>query len=309
MNIPHLIVSVFALITLFLFSIQKFSSHIQRIAGEKLKTILHNSTKTPFRGFLAGTLVTALIQSSTATSVILVSLVDAGLISFHASLGAIIGSNIGTTITAWLIALKLTYIAPFIVILGFIISQTHTRFQKYGKALFYFGIMFFALFSISFFLEPLKDSSLLKNILSGESNLLLTIIIGAVATLILQSSAVFTGLVITLASGGLIDIGGAVGLILGSNIGTTATAFIASITANIEAKKVAMAHILFNVIGVIIFLPFITPFISLIRYISPEITIQVVNAHFLFNIISVILGLVFIKPFGVLIERLVKTKS
>ncbi len=308
MNIPHLIVSVFALITLFLFSIQKFSSHIQKIAGDKFKTLLHNSTKTPLRGFLAGTIVTALIQSSTATSVILVSLVDAGLITFHASLGAIIGSNIGTTITAWLIALKLTYIAPFIVIIGFIVSQTHTRFQKYGKMLFYFGIMFFALFSISFFLEPLKDSPFLKQLLSGESSLFLTILIGAVVTLVLQSSAVFTGLVITLASSGLIGLPGAIGLILGSNVGTTATAFIASITANTEAKKVAIAHILFNVIGVIIFLPFISPFIALIKFISPEITIQVVNAHFLFNIISVILGLVFIKPFGALIERLVKTK-
>jgi phosphate:Na+ symporter len=308
MNIPHIIVSVFALITLFLFSIQKFSSHIQRIAGEKFKTLLHNSTKTPFRGFLAGTVVTALIQSSTATSVILVSLVDAGLITFHASLGAIIGSNIGTTITAWLIALKLTYIAPFIVIVGFIISQTHTRFQKYGKTLFYFGIMFFALFSISFFLEPLKDSPTFKVLLSDGNGLFISILIGAVTTLILQSSAVFTGLVITLASSGLIGLVGAVGLILGSNVGTTATAFIASITANTEAKKVALAHILFNVIGVLIFLPFINPFISLIKLISPEITIQVVNAHFLFNIISVILGLIFIKPFGALIERLVKTK-
>lgn len=297
MNIINHITTILAFLVLFLFAVQKFSRNIQGVAGERFKTILDKSTKTPLRGLVAGTIVTGIIQSSTATSVILVSLVNAGIISFENSVGAIIGANIGTTLTAQLIALKMTYIAPLILISGFIISKTHNRFNKYGKPMFYFGVMFLSLLAVSYFLEPIKDIPEIKNIIGNSKSLWSTIIIGTIITAIIQSSSVFTGLIIILGGAGLLDIYQAIGFMLGSNIGTTATAFIASITANKDAKKVAIAHTVYNIIGVLIIIPFFNFFSKGIVFLTQDITQQIVNAHFLFNIISAILGIIFLKPF------------
>lgn len=289
--------TILAFLVLFLFAVQKFSRQMQGVAGERLKDILNNWTKTPLRGLLAGTIVTGIIQSSTATSVILVSLVNAGIISFENSLGAIIGANVGTTLTAQLIALKMTYVAPLILIAGYAISKTHNRFNKYGKPMFYFGVMFLSLLAISYFLEPIKDIPELKNILANTQSLWSVIVLGAIITAVLQSSSVFTGLIIIIGGAGLIDINQALGFMLGSNIGTTVTAFIASITANREAKKVAMAHITYNVLGVLLLLPFFGIFTKGIKFLTSDITQQIVNAHFLFNAIFAVLGIIFFRPF------------
>lgn len=309
MDFPEILTMVVAFIVLFLFALQKFSRHIQDIAGEHFRTILNNWTKTPLRGFFAGTIVTAIIQSSTATSIILVSLVNAGIMTFEQSLGAIIGSNIGTTLTVQLIALRMTYVAPLVLIAGFVISRTHSRFWKHGKTMFYFGMMFISMLAISYFLEPLKDSEIIRNILGESTGLFSAIIIGMVITAILQSSGVFTGLVILFGAGGLIGLYQAIALILGANIGTTATALIASLNANKEAKKVAVANALFNIVGVLLILPFLNPFANLIEHIAEDITQQIVNAHFLFNMISAVIGLILIKPFSKIVSWITKNKS
>lgn len=293
----EIFIPTIALVFIFLFSLQKLSHQIEVVAGEKFKTLMNSWTKTPLRSFFTGGITTAVIQSSAATSVILISLVNSKIITFTQSLGAIIGANIGTTITAQLVALKMTYVAPFVVIAGFIISHSHSRLRKYGKSLFYFGMIFFTLYIISILIEPIKNSIIFTSILASTRDWWSAILIGAILTIILQSSSLITGLVIVMASQGFLDIYQSVGIILGSNIGSPFTALIASFSATTEAKKVAFAHFLFNFIGAIIFFPFLNYFIFLIQKISNDPVQQIVNAHFLFNAIVASICLIFIKKF------------
>lgn len=298
-----ILTTVIALVVVFLFAIQKFSHQIQLVTGERLKKILNNFTDTPIKGVASGALITGILQSSTATSVILVGLVNANIITSFNAIGVVIGANIGTTITAQLVALNMTYIAPILVIIGFIISHVNSRFMKYGKSIFYFGIIFFSLFIISNTVEPLKDSAVIKNILASMNNPYSAIAIGAIITAIFQSSSVFTGLVVILAGSSLVSLPAAIGFMLGSNIGSPLTAIVASTGANFEAKKVAIAHVLFNIVGVLIFIPLIYPFMSLLRFISTDEVQQIVNAHFLFNIICAIICLIFFKRFENLVHK------
>lgn len=297
METTTILTTVLSLVVIFLFAVQKFSHQIQRVAGDRLKNILNNWTNTPFKGILSGTFITSIMQSSTATSVILVGLVNASVITSRNALGVVIGANIGPSISAQLVALNMTYIAPIIVIVGFIISHTQTRFKRYGKAIFYFGIVFLSLFIISNIIAPLKDNTDFQNILIAMSNPYKAILAGAVITAILQSSSVFTGVVIILGAQGLITLPAAIGFMLGSNIGSPLTAIVASTSASFEAKKVAIAQVLFNILGVIIFIPLIYPFMSLLQIISTEETQQIVNAHFLFNVICATICLIFFNQF------------
>jgi phosphate:Na+ symporter len=170
MDITTIITTVLSLVVIFLFAIQKFSHQIQLVAGEKLKSVLNKWTDTPIKGVLSGAMITGIMQSSTATSVVLVGLVNAGLIASYNAIGVVIGANIGTTITAQLVALNMTYIAPVIVICGFIITHSQSRFKKYGKAIFYFGLIFLTLFIISNIVAPLKDNLFLQSLLSEMNN-------------------------------------------------------------------------------------------------------------------------------------------
>lgn len=306
METTTIITTVLSLVVIFLFAVQKFSHQIQIVAGERLKNLLHDFTNHPVKGVLSGAFITSIMQSSTATSVVLVGLVNAGVIASANAIAVVIGANIGTTITAQLVALNMTYIAPLIVIAGFVITHTQSRFRKYGKAIFYFGLIFLSLFIISNVTAPLKYNTDLQNILASMSSPYRAIIVGTVITAIIQSSSVFTGLTLILAASGLVTLPVAVGFLLGSNIGSPLTAVVASTTANFEAKKVATAHILFNIVGVIIFIPFIYPFMSLLRIISDNEVQQIVNAHFLFNVICAILCLLFYRYFNRLVHTVAK---
>ncbi len=288
---------IFSLILVFLFALQKFSHQIQLVAGEKFRGILEKFINHPIKGAVAGALITSVIQSSSATSVILISLVDAGISTFERVLPVLIGANIGSTITAQLIALKMTYVAPIIVIAGFIIAHSHSKFRKYGKSVFYFGMIFLSLLLISYFIEPITNHPLFISLLKSDGYFA-TIAVGAIVTAIIQSSSIVTGIVILLAGEHAITLSQGVGIIMGSNIGSPVTALLASISAKFEAKKVAVAQFLFNVIGVLIFLPFLKLFELLLKGISSDITQQLVNAHFIFNFLTAILCLVFIKKFG-----------
>ncbi|MFA6464053.1 MAG: Na/Pi symporter [Candidatus Paceibacterota bacterium] len=301
MDITNTIITVLALVIIFIVSIQKFSRHIEEIAGIRLKEILNNWTNTPLKGTVTGGVLSAIIQSGTAATIITVGLVNSQLISFTNALGVTIGINIGTTITSQLVALNMTYIAPTVVILGFLLSHTHSRFTKYGKAVFYFGMMFLSLLIISFLLEPLKSNPSVVYFLQNSQSIYATIIIGALATLFLQSGSVLMGLVILLASGGLLGLNQAIGFLCGAFIGGPLASFIASMHAKTEAKKVAVAQILFNLFALLIFLPILIPFENLLRLTTTNIGQQIVNAQFIMNISTAILCLIFIKPFSKLV--------
>jgi phosphate:Na+ symporter len=304
----QILVTVVALVFIFIFSINKFSKQIEQVAGDKLKTVLKNLTKNPVIGTLTGTAVTSIIQSSTATTVMTVGLVNAGIITFYESLSIVFGANIGTTITSQLIAFNVTAIAPFIIILGFLLLKFGRKYSVYGKSVFYFGLVFFCISLITQVVAPLTGNTDILNTISKITSIPIAIIVGVLITTLFQSSSVTGGLILALATSGLISLPQGIGLMLGANIGTTSTALLAAIPMAIEAKKTALAHFLFNLIGVIIIYPFLPILTNLIMEFGGNTTQQIANMHLLFNLISTTIFLIFIKQFFFVINRLSKLK-
>ena len=240
-------------IILFVFGLENFSKEIQKISGGQFRKFLSRATRFPLASFSIGALVTALIQSSSATSVIAISLVNAGILSFKNSVCIIFGSNVGTTITAQLIAFKLTSFAPGFIILGFLLTLIRSKYSVFGKTLFYFGFVFFSLNLISSTLAPLQQDPRLVNFLTHSHNPLVGIGIGFLATAIVQSSSVVTGLAVVFTQQNLMGLDVAIPILMGANIGTTVKSLIAVVNMDTSAKKTALAHFLFNVGGVLIF--------------------------------------------------------
>lgn len=302
-NLSVLMAGLTAII-LFIFGLENFSREIETITGERFRKSLSTATRLPVIGVLIGALVTAVIQSSSATSVITISLVNAGVLSFKNSVGIIFGSNIGTTVTAQLVAFKLTDFAPVIIILGFILSLLRSRFSVFGKAIFYFGFVFFSLNLISSSLQPLEQSPELVSLLTQPQHPLLAILIGCVFTALVQSSSVTTGLAIIFTQQGILGLENAVPLIMGANIGTTATALIAMFNMDAAAKKTALSHFLFNVGGVIIFLPLLFLYGDRLSTLQDDPAVTLANIHLVFNVVTSIIFVLLITPFSRFVDFL-----
>ena len=304
-----IIVSLVAVIFVFLFAIKKFSSQVEYLAGDKFKGLIERFTNNRFKSVIVGAGITSILQSSTAVSVMMVSLVDAGILPFVNSVGVIIGSNIGTTITTQLVAFKILNLAPYILIFGFLVMNVKNKYNRYqhlGKSIFYFGLVFSCLFIISVLAGSFKESEIFISLISKTSNIFVAIIFGLIASTVLQSSLVVSSIVIIFVSGGLLSFGQAFGIILGSNIGTTATALLASIVTGKKGKRVAMAHFMFNFLGVIMFLPFIGVFSNLISKIPISLSGQVAISHLIFNVLIAGIFIIFINSFTKLILKIVK---
>lgn len=302
-------VSFVSIVFVFLFAVKKFSNQIQRLLGNRFKNILERFTNTPLKGALVGAGVTSIIQASAATTVLVVSLVDAGLLSFTNSIAVVIGSNVGTTITTQLVAFKVLNIAPYILVIGFIITNVNHKYNKIkhlGKPIFYFGLLFSCLYIISVLTSTLQENVFLLSLIDKTSNLFFAIGAGIILSIVLQSSSMATSLVIIFVSGGLLSFSQAFGIILGTNIGTTTTALLASMVTGKGGKRVAMAHFLFNFLGVIIFLPFVGIFSRLISHINIALPGQVALSHLIFNVIIATIFILAIKPFTKLVYSSVK---
>lgn len=302
-------VSFVSIVFVFLFAVKKFSNQIQRLLGNRFKNILERFTNTPLKGALVGAGVTSIIQASAATTVLVVSLVDAGLLSFTNSIAVVIGSNVGTTITTQLVAFKVLNIAPYILVIGFIITNVNHKYNKIkhlGKPIFYFGLLFSCLYIISVLTSTLQENAFLLSLIDKTSNLFFAIGAGIILSIVLQSSSMATSLVIIFVSGGLLSFPQAFGIILGTNIGTTTTALLASMITGKGGKRVAMAHFLFNFLGVIIFLPFVGIFSRLISHINIALPGQVALSHLIFNVIIATIFILAIKPFTKLVYSSVK---
>jgi phosphate:Na+ symporter len=291
-------------IILFIFGLQNFSAEIEQIAGDRFRRFLARATRVPVIGVLIGALVTAVIQSSSATSVIAISLVNAGVLSFRNSVGIIFGSNIGTTVTAQLVAFKLTAFAPLLIIIGFAMTLLRSRISLFGKSIFYFGFVFFSLNLISSALQPLQEEPALINYLMQPQNPLLGILAGCLFTAVVQSSSVTTGLAIVFTQQGLLGLENAVPLIMGANIGTTATALIAMFNMDLAAKKTAFSHFLFNVGGVVLFFPVFLLFGDRLNGIDTNPAVALAILHLVFNLGTSLIFIVLINPFTRLVDTL-----
>jgi phosphate:Na+ symporter len=292
-------------IILFLYGIEQFSHEVLIAAGEYFRNLIQRLTRTPVRGTAVGALVTALVQSSTATTVITVGLVNSGIISFSASLGIIFGANFGTTITSLLVALNLTAFAPVLILVGFVISIIGGRYKVFGRPVFYFGLVFFSLSMISAVLEPYRTDPQLMQWVGMADSVFLQIAFGFIITTIFQSSSVTTGIVVVMAQNGVITLDMAIPILFGSNLGTPTTALLVASRMNTSAKRAAAAHFLFNFLGVLLFLPILGPFTVFIESLGGSTALQVANAHLLFNLTCCIVFLILIRPFEQLVRRVV----
>ena len=300
----HVIMAGVTAIILFVFGLENFSAEIEQISGEKFRKFLARATKIPAIGVLIGALVTAVIQSSSATSVIAVGLVNAGVLSFKSSVGIVFGANIGTTITAQLVAFKLTAFAPVFIIIGFALSFVRSKISIFGKSIFYFGFVFFSLNLISAALEPLQNEPALTKYLIQPQNPLVAILVGCLFTAAVQSSSVTTGLAIIFTQQGLLSLENAVPLIMGANIGTTATALLAMLNMDVAAKKTALSHFFFNVGGVLIFLPILLLFGDRLNEFDANPAVALANIHLVFNVAASLIFVVLINPFTRLVDVL-----
>ncbi len=295
-----------AVVFVFLFAVDKFSHQLQYLAGDRIKNLVGILTNTRIKGFISGLIATSVLQSSTAFTVMLVSIVDAGLIPFANSVPMIIGSNIGSTVTTQLIAFKILNIAPYILVLGFLIMHIKGRYQRFGKSIFYFGMVFSCLFVISVLASSFQQSSILLYFIEKTSNIFVAIGVGFILVNILQSSSITTGIIAIFAGAGLLSFYQAFGIILGINIGTTTTALLASTVTDKQGKRVALAHFLYNIIGVIVFLPFVGLFTKFMTNLSLGLAGQVAISHLIYNLIIAGIFMIAVKPFTTLIYRIIK---
>lgn len=298
-----LVMGLFGGLSLFLYGMAKMSDGMKKAAGNRMRNILSALTSNRFIAMFVGAFVTMVIQSSSATTVMLVSFVQAELMTYAQSIGIILGANIGTTITAQLVAFKLTDYALLLITSGFVMTMFGKKesIKHIGEAILGFGILFFGMKLMSDSMRPLREFQPFIDIMKGLENPLLGILIGAIFTGLIQSSSAFTGIVITLAMNGLLTLEAGIPLIFGANVGTCITAGLSSIGTIRGAKRVAIAHVIFNLGGVLIFIWFIPSLADFVRNLSHDAPRQIANAHTIFNIT---VGLVFL-PFTTLLAALV----
>ncbi len=292
MTITHLL-SFFAGIGLFLYGINAMGDGLEYAAGSKMKKILGALTKNRVLAVIMGALVTALIQSSSATTVMVVGFVNAGLMNLAQAVGVIMGANIGTTVTSVLIALDLSDIAPIALFLGvFVMLFVKKDIIKHiGQTVAGFGMLFLGMDTMSAAMEPLRDSEVFIYFMTNYSNPIVGILIGLVLTAVIQSSSASIGILQALAVQGLVPIEFAIYILLGQNIGTCVTALLSAAGSKTNSKRTAVMHLLFNVLGTFMFLLItaFTPYTSLLERISDNVSVQISTAHIIFNVVSTII--------------------
>ena len=319
-----LVIGLLGGLSLFLFGMDKMSDALKNVAGEKMKDILGMLSSNRFMGMITGAIVTAVIQSSSVTTVMLVGFVTAGLMSLSQTIGVVMGSNIGTTITAQIVAFKVTKYALLLVAVGFglLFISKKEKVQQYGYMIMGLGMIFFGMSVMSDAMRPLRSYQPFLDLMTQMSNPILGILVAALFTALVQSSSATTGVIIVLAMQGLISLKAGVALSFGANVGTCVTAILASIGKPREAVRVSVVHVLFNVMGVLVFLPFIGPFVELVVAISPAaaegltgmqaaatvLPRQIANAHTIFNISCALIFMPFVSIFARIVFRLVPNK-
>ncbi|WP_414627194.1 Na/Pi cotransporter family protein [Clostridium sp.] len=287
------IISLAGGLGLFLYGMKLMGDGLENAAGEGLKKILEKVTSNPIIAVLVGAAVTAVIQSSSATTVMVVGFVNAGLMNLAQAVGVIMGANIGTTITAQLVAFKLDEIAPLFIFVGaamVMLAKAKKR-KDIGNIILGFGILFTGMGMMSGAMKPLTESPMFEHLVVAiGNNMFIGVIVGALLTAVLQSSSATTGILIALATAGAIDIRAALPILFGCNIGTCITAMLSTVGTNKTAHKAALLHLIFNVGGTIIFMPFINILGTLVMDMSPgDVQRQIANSHTVFNIANTII--------------------
>ncbi|WP_072524831.1 Na/Pi cotransporter family protein [Clostridium sp. Marseille-P3244] len=293
------ILSLFGGLALFLYGMQMMSTGLEAAAGDKMKSVLEKLTSNRIKGVLVGAGITAVIQSSSATTVMVVGFVNSGLMTLRQAVWVIMGANIGTTITGQLIALDIGAIAPVFAILGVaaMMFVKNEKVHHVSSILAGLGILFMGMDMMGAAMEPLQESETFIHLMTQFSNPLLGILVGAVFTAIIQSSSASVGILQALAATGMIPLSSAVYVLFGQNIGTCITAVLASIGTKVNAKRTTIIHLMFNIIGTMLFttICMLTPYVTWVEALTPgDPVAQIANAHTIFNIVTTLILL----PFG-----------
>jgi phosphate:Na+ symporter len=314
--VTMLVVGLLGGLALFLMGIRLMSSGFKHSAGERIRAILGKLSKNRLYATGFGAFITMVTQSSSATVVMLMGFVQSGLIRFNQTIGMIFGAAIGTTITVQLISFRIADYSLLIVALGFVLNSFSKResLKFVGEALLGFGILFYGMHIMGEAMSPLRTYDPFIDLLANLKQPILGILAGIFFTALIQSSAAFIGILLTLASQGLISLEASVPLMMGANLGTSVTGIFAGIDANREAQKVAMGYTMFKLIGILLLAGFISPFVDLVRYFTPDIITdettgiaaniprQVANAHTIFNVLITLAVLPFTKVYARLID-------
>ncbi len=322
LEVSTILIGLFGGLALFLFGMEQMTDALKSVAGGGMKRLLERLTRNRFSAAFAGAFVTAVIQSSSVTTVLVVGFISAGLLTFVQSIGVIMGANVGTTVTAQIIAFKITKYALVLVATGFALKflSKKERVQQYGLMVMGLGLVFFGMELMSGATRPLRSYEPFINLMQQMENPAFGILVSAAFTGLIQSSSATTGVIIVLASQGFITLEAGIALVFGANIGTCVTALLAALGKPREAVQAAAAHVFFNIAGVLLWLGFIDQLAFLVREMSPagsgagmsklasETPRQIANAHTIFNIANTFIFIWFTKPIAKLIQKLVPEK-
>ena len=299
---------------MFLFGMNLMSSGLEAAAGEKMKKLMEKLTDTTLKGVLVGTIITALIQSSSATTVMLVGFVNSGLMTLSQTVGIIMGANIGATLNGVLLAVGVGELAPLIIFVGaaLIMFSKKEKIKQYGNIIIGLGILFQGMNMMSGSMAGLRSSPAFIHLITTFENPIIGVLVGTVFTAIIQSSSATVGILESLAIAGLITLDNGIYVMFGATMGTCITAAIASIGTGVNAKRVAIIHLLFNIIGTVVFVAICLffPFVPLIQRMFPSsVSVQIANAHVIFKIVTTILLFPFANWMVKFSEAVLKDKS
>jgi phosphate:Na+ symporter len=289
----EIILSILGGLVLFLYAVNNLSDAIKQAVGENAKKWILKFTSNTFSGILVGTVVTTLLDSSSAVIIITIVFVNAKILSFRQAMGIVLGANIGTTISSQLIAMDIGRFSPVLLLIGFLLMfiSKSDRISNTGKIILFFGVLFFGLYTMENAVEPLRGKPFVAEWLKKTENPVQGSLIGAIVTLIIQSSSATVGMAILLAKKGLLSLAGGIAIMIGAELGTCSDTLLATIKGSRAALKTGLFHLLFNLLSVTLGLIFFKPFNELVTLVSQQATIEraVANAHMMFNISGVLI--------------------
>ena len=311
-QMTDIILSIIAGLVLFLFAVSNLSESIQLILGEKANAWIQIFTSNTFSSLIVGTVVTILLDSSSAVIIITIVLVNATKLTLRQAMGIVLGANIGTTVSSQLIAMDVGKYSPVLLLLGFLflfLSKSQLI-NNTGKIIIYFGILFFGIFTMENAVEPLKEKAFFIDWMKRTDHPLMGVLTGAVLTLVIQSSSATVGMAIILCKKGILGLAGGVAIMLGAELGTCSDTLLATIRGTIQALKTGLFHAGFNLISILLGLVFFYPFLGLVNLVSKEASTErtLANAHMLFNILGTLIFVWTIPFFENLLNRILPNK-
>jgi phosphate:Na+ symporter len=309
----EIVLSIIAGLVLFLFAVANLSDTIQSIVGERANDWIQKFTSNSFSSLLVGIVVTTLLDSSSAVIIITIVLVNSKILTFRQAMGIVLGANIGTTISSQIIAMDIGKYSPILLLLGFLLLfvSKSKRINNVGKVVLYFGVLFFGLFTMENAVEPLKNQPYFYEWMKKTDNPLMGALVGAIATLIIQSSSATVGMAIILCKKGILSLVGGVAVMLGAELGTCSDTLLATIKGSTQALKTGLFHVTFNLLSIIVGLILFHPFVKLVKIISGNASIErtLANAHMLFNVFGVLLFIWTIPLFERVLNKLLPDRK